>query len=291
MIPDLLPPAESAPSSRGGCKLVALLLVFLVGGCLAAGLVATRYRYELESSLAVLDTRLTLVAEGDQIDAEGGAALLRERFRRFGLPARVSVLGDRILVDLTAEDRKRADPILRGGVEICLLAEASPKLSDDQRARELERIAAAQANKTWDLHEDDYATFPWHPAAYGAADGPLLLSTVGMIEADHFESFYLALDHSERPALGFTMTSEGARHLRSLSTANRGLRLAFVVDGRIRSAPVVRSALSRKGIVDGGDQGWTEDEAKTLVILLDSGSVDIRFRLLGQAEISPSKTD
>lgn len=281
-------PLEEPEAPRRSCALLWIVLA-LCGGCLALGGVFYAFRYEVRRSLvADYDTRLVLMVSGQDFDPEGVADELRARLRRHGILAQVSLERDGIVVLVRSADREWIAPILAGAAEFRVLAEVPPDaLPQEGYQAELERIQAAQAGGGWSPSEDTYATYPWHPQAFGAKSGPLLLQTEGMLDAGDFASFEVSQDSNGRPALLFKTTPEGARRLQALSERCLLRRLALVINGEIRSAPVVRSPISKSGIVEGGQAGWTQSEIKALVIQLEASQVPFKLELVKETKLSP----
>ncbi|HOF17998.1 MAG TPA: hypothetical protein PK082_03750, partial [Phycisphaerae bacterium] len=79
---------------------------------------------------------------------------------------------------------------------------------------------------------------------------------------------YATKDHANQPAVGFELDERGAERFAALTRANIDNALAIVVDGRIVSAPVVKSALGKTGIITGR---FTEQEVAALVHNLRAG--------------------
>lgn len=285
---DETPPAS--PKPRSSCCAVGGVFLVLAALCVLSGLAVVAFQYPLRRSLAVFDTKIRLAVEGDDFEPEGVSHELQKRFRRHGILAAVSFEEGEIVVLMSSSERTLADPILAGSVDFRILAEAAPDaLSEEARASEIARIQAAQAAGTWDPLQDAYATYPWHQQAYGAENPPILLSTKDMLEASDFARFEVTTDGAGRPALGFRTSASGAKVLHRLSEASIGRRLAIVLGGEVRSAPMVRAAISKRGIVEGGQQGWTRTEVEALVIQLESGKVPWRLRILEEAQVSPGQ--
>jgi len=78
------------------------------------------------------------------------------------------------------------------------------------------------------------------------------------------------LDHDSRndPAVGFVLDDRGAERFAALTQAHVQRVLAIVVDGRVVSAPTLRSALGAAGMITGT---FTEEEALDLARALRAG--------------------
>ncbi len=73
------------------------------------------------------------------------------------------------------------------------------------------------------------------------------------------------------PIVNFTLNSQGADRFAKVTSNNRGRNLAIVLDDKVRSAPVIREAITAgSGQISGG---FSEKEATQLAIVLTSGSL------------------
>ena len=68
-------------------------------------------------------------------------------------------------------------------------------------------------------------------------------------------------DTRKEPAVEVTLTKEGAKKMAKLSEEHKDKPLAIVVDGKVISAPVVRSTFSDKVIISGK---FTKEEVEKL---------------------------
>ncbi len=79
------------------------------------------------------------------------------------------------------------------------------------------------------------------PAEYG---GYLWLRPGAVISGDMVTAARVTLDSQRnQPIIFFTLTDEGARLLTAMTADNIGKRFAFVVDGKVLSAPVIQSKI------------------------------------------------
>ncbi|HAU36828.1 MAG TPA: hypothetical protein DCX07_03830, partial [Phycisphaerales bacterium] len=79
---------------------------------------------------------------------------------------------------------------------------------------------------------------------------------------------YGTKDHANQPAVSFEFDDRGAELFAALTKTNIDNALAIVVDGRIVSAPIIRTALGKTGMITGK---FTEQEAAALVHALRAG--------------------
>jgi SecD/SecF fusion protein len=86
-------------------------------------------------------------------------------------------------------------------------------------------------------------------------------------------------DDTGRPAVAFSLTSDGTRRFAELTAANIGRQLAIVLDDQVQSAPVIETAITHgEGIIRGG---FTMQEATDLALLLRAGALPVSMTFLG----------
>lgn len=91
------------------------------------------------------------------------------------------------------------------------------------------------------------------------------LDASAIIGAKNIKSVTLAkLPNSGRPALYVTLDEEGARRLEASTKKNIGAPLAIVIDGEVRSAPIVREAITGGQIMIDLGPDATPDEVLEL---------------------------
>ncbi|GBD86942.1 preprotein translocase subunit SecD [bacterium BMS3Abin03] len=92
--------------------------------------------------------------------------------------------------------------------------------------------------------------------------------------------------NSSSPIVSMTMNSEGAADWARITGANINKRIAIMLDGRVFSAPVVRSKISggRSQIEGMGDL----DEAKLLEIVLKAGALPAPVDVIEERTVGPS---
>lgn len=88
-----------------------------------------------------------------------------------------------------------------------------------------------------------------------------------------------------RYAVGFTLSSNGARKFAVLTQNNVDRRLAIVLDGRVQSAPVIGERISRSGQITGD---FTYEEADDLAIVLRSGALPASVVPFEERTVGPS---
>ncbi|MBN1880023.1 protein translocase subunit SecD [bacterium] len=92
-------------------------------------------------------------------------------------------------------------------------------------------------------------------------------------------------DEFGRYAVGFTLSSTGSKKFAQLTQNNIDRRLAIVLDGRVQSAPVIQSRISRSGQITGD---FTFEEADNLMIVLRSGALPASVIPFEERTVGPS---
>jgi preprotein translocase subunit SecD len=95
----------------------------------------------------------------------------------------------------------------------------------------------------------------------------------------------LIFDEYGRPAVAFSFRGEGASKFGKLTGENIGKRLAIVLDGTIKSAPVIQERISSQGRITGN---FTMDEAKDLALVLRSGALSVPVSVEQEQTVGPS---
>ena len=132
-----------------------------------------------------------------------------------------------------------------------------PGFTDVERAR---GILGSTARLEWRLLEDG------SPAAAAVTGGDIRRA-------------WVTRDDLGQPAVGFSLTPDGARRFAELTSANIGRQVAIVLDDEVQSAPVIETAITRgEGIIRGG---FSMQEATDLVLLLRAGALPVSMTFLG----------
>lgn len=95
----------------------------------------------------------------------------------------------------------------------------------------------------------------------------------------------LTFDEFGRPAVGFNFRGEGASKFGILTEKNKNRRLAIVLDGVVKSAPVIEERITSQGIIRGS---FTLDEAKDLALVLRSGALPVPVNVEQERTVGPS---
>jgi len=94
-----------------------------------------------------------------------------------------------------------------------------------------------------------------------------------------------SLDSNSRPAVGFTLNSDGASRFGNFTQTNINRRLAIVLDNRVYSAPNINGRIDSEGIIQGS---FTNQEAADLSLVLRSGALPATLTYLEERTVGPT---
>jgi preprotein translocase subunit SecD len=95
-----------------------------------------------------------------------------------------------------------------------------------------------------------------------------------------------SIDEYNQPAVAFTLNSEGVAKFSRLTRENVGKTLAIVLDGQVRSAPVIQSAIEQADARIIGR--FTQEEVADLSLVLRSGALPADLTYQEQREVGPT---
>jgi preprotein translocase subunit SecD len=88
------------------------------------------------------------------------------------------------------------------------------------------------------------------------------------------------------PEVSFSLTNEGGRKFATFTRTHIGESLAVVLDKRVREVATIKSEISDQGSISGG--GMTEQAAKDLALILNSGALPAGIKYLQELTVGPS---
>ena len=93
-----------------------------------------------------------------------------------------------------------------------------------------------------------------------------------------------SLDENNRPAVSFSLNTDGARKFGKATGENIGRRLAIILDGRVQSAPVIEGRITDEGRISGT---FTQQEVQDLSLMLRSGALPASLTYLEERTVGP----
>jgi preprotein translocase subunit SecD len=112
-----------------------------------------------------------------------------------------------------------------------------------------------------------------------------LVKRVAAVEGRDLRSARPGIDSNGRPAVNFTLNSEGARKFGDVTGANIGRNLAIILDNRVQTAPVINGRITSDGIIEGVG---SQQEVQDLSLILRSGSLPAQLTYLQERTIGPT---
>ena len=95
----------------------------------------------------------------------------------------------------------------------------------------------------------------------------------------------VGFDQRQRPIVRFRWTPEGGEIFGELTEENQQKQLAIILDGDVKSAPVIRSRISMSGQIEGR---FTSEEARDLAIVLRAGSLSVPVVIEEERTVGPA---
>ncbi|MCM3880685.1 MAG: protein translocase subunit SecD [Vicinamibacterales bacterium] len=186
---------------------------------------------------------------------------------------------DQILVQLPGvSDVERAKEIIgRLGTLELKLVEQGPAASRDDLLRATGGAVPA------DMEVVSGGADPSAGPAAGAAF--YLVRRVAVVTGNDVRSARVELDQNSAPAVGFTLSRNGAAAFGRATGENVGRHLAIVLDKSVQSAPRIDSRINDQGQIHGQ---FTQQEAQDLVMILRSGALPATLTYLEERTIGPS---
>lgn len=113
-----------------------------------------------------------------------------------------------------------------------------------------------------------------------------------MLRREHFTGADLIKTNVTRQQLEivvfFEMRRERKGDFGDFTERNVKRQMAIILDGKVSSAPEIKSRLPGEGIISGGGAGFDEKEARELSIVLESGATGARLVLEREEVLGPS---
>ena len=104
------------------------------------------------------------------------------------------------------------------------------------------------------------------------------------VTGEYISDARITFDNFGRPAVLFRFRGEGAKKFGELTGNNIDKQLAIVLDGVIKSAPVVNDRITYEGTITGT---FTPEEAKDLALVLRSGSLPVPVTVEQERSVGP----
>jgi preprotein translocase subunit SecD len=183
--------------------------------------------------------------------------------------------GDQILVQLPGvTDVEQAKRILQKTAQLAL------KLVQD-RAGSREALVQASGGKVADHLEivSGQGDEPGQPLFY-------LVEREAVITGRDLKNARVGVDpQTNTPNVDFTLNPQGAEKFKRATGRNVGRQLAIILDGRVESAPEIKSQISDRGQISGR---FSTQEADELAKVLRAGALPATLKPLQELTVGPS---
>ncbi len=87
------------------------------------------------------------------------------------------------------------------------------------------------------------------------------------------------------PIVNFYLTSDGAKRFASFTGSHVGDRMAVVLDNKVMEVAVIKSQIEDSGYIEGN---FTDQSAKDLALILNSGALPASIKYLEERTVGPS---
>ncbi len=184
--------------------------------------------------------------------------------------------GDQLLVQLPGvTDVARAKEIIRSTAQLQLkLVEAGPSPSQ-------EALLQAYGGKA----PEDMEVLSGAAGSAEAGTSFYLVKKIAPITGQDLRNARDTLDENGRPAVGFSLTREGAVKFGKLTGENIGRFLAVILDNRVQTAPRIEGRINDEGRISGS---FTRQEVVDHVLTLNSGALPASMSYLEERVIGPT---
>ena len=187
---------------------------------------------------------------------------------------------DRILIQVpgaSEKDRQRIIDIIKRSAVLQF------KIVEDTGPTQEVLLAKYEVATPEELEEKGLSL---HPGATGQ-DNELFFITKAdaPVTGESLSDARLTFDELGRPAVSFSFKGEGASNFGVLTEENIEERLAIVLDGTIKSAPVIQQRITSQGRITGD---FTTDEANDLALVLRSGALPVPVTIEQERTVGPS---
>jgi len=110
-----------------------------------------------------------------------------------------------------------------------------------------------------------------------------------VIRGDDLKSAGVGFDRLGRPAVSFNLKSDAARNFYTFTSQHIGEYLTIVLDGKVISSPVIKTDIpGGSGIIEGGQRGFSLQEATDLATLLNAGRLPAKIHIQSYSLVGPT---
>ena len=193
---------------------------------------------------------------------------------------------DRVLVQIPGGqiDRGRARQLLKstGFLEFKIVIDSAPTVDDLVKSHPT--LELDEESGIWSSEDEMIAT-ERDPENEEIVIRAHLVPVTPDITGDYLVDARVGRDPQQRPQVDFTFNSEGGEKFGAITEANINESLAIILDGKVYSAPSIRSRISMRGTITGR---FTPQQAADLAIVLRAGSLSVPVIIEEERSVGPS---
>ncbi|MFO0984088.1 MAG: protein translocase subunit SecD [Planctomycetota bacterium] len=245
--------------------------------------------------------------------------ILRARVDNLGIKETTirSQGADEIIVELPGSSEAEAVGVQKviesqGRLEFRLQAYDEPGIDPEAMRKQLDDYLnklpeAERGNRNLDLSKltenvhSKQASYRWLPMSerymrghYGKNYDPKRIDWV-LVKQDpaydlnggDLENVYPG-DDAGKPAVAFAIKAQKAPVMGKFTRENMHRGIVVVLDGEVESVAEIQGEITDHGQINGGSQGFTQDEVKHLMTVLKSGALPLKPALQSRNQIGPS---
>jgi len=213
--------------------------------------------------------------------------ILRNRIDQFGVsePSITRQGENRIVVQLPGvKDTKRAGDLIQANGVLNF------KIVDDELSK-YKNFADFQngiLKPEITLPDDEEILFLWKKdkdTGKLVKSTPLVVKKNPVLTGAGLKTAEVGFSQLQEAEVNFELKPEGSKIFAEVTGANIGKRLAIELDGKIRSAPVIRDKLYSRGSISGN---FTLNEARDLALILRAGALPVNLEIVEERVVGPT---
>ncbi len=112
-----------------------------------------------------------------------------------------------------------------------------------------------------------------------------LVPEVADLTGDYLSDARVGFDQQQRPIVNFQFNAEGGKKFGDLTAAHIDEPLAIILDGKVYSAPAIRSRITMRGQISGR---FSSQEAADLAVVLRAGSLSVPVVIEEERTVGPA---
>jgi len=237
-------------------------------------------KHAVEQSLEIIRNRIDQFGVTEPVIVRQGAQEIVVQLPGVKDPKRaIKLIGQTAQLEFKLVDDDAAidlNSLIRRAIE-------EGRLSTNYDARALNKALKGQIPRG----DKIYIMKDYDPRTRRARTVPILLKDKTLMSGDAVKTAHVRIGGTfNEPYVALDLTDRGARIFEKITRENVGKRLAIVLDGIVRSAPVIREKISGGHAQITGS--FTHEEAADLAIVLRAGALPAPVKIIQNITVGPS---